>query len=234
MREVKDYLDKELNRFVLANVIILLLLAGQLDVLSNAKTILVFGINLTSIIAVASPLYIYVFFFNYIYSPKLKTRLIFWWNDMPGCTIFSDILMGKIKDSRFTQAEAVEKYDAIYIKISEYKNGDEANQIRNYENASWYKIYQRYKNEKAVLDALRGQLLCRDACVATFSMLVMLGLLWFIGYGYYLNCKCGIFLVLVYLFSNLAARLRAKRLVLTVIALDISSGKKKTGAEQSE
>ena len=64
MRDIKDYLDKELNKFVLANIIVVLLLSGQLDVLTDAKTITAFGISLANISIIASPMYIYVFIVN--------------------------------------------------------------------------------------------------------------------------------------------------------------------------
>lgn len=234
MREVKDYLGNELNKFILANIIIVLLLSGRLDVLSDAKTITVFGISLANIGIVASPMYVYIFVLNYIYSPWLKSKLVFLWCNMPGCTIFSDIKNCITNDPRFTKKDVMKYYADVYSAIECYDPCEEKDKILKYENSSWYKIYRKYKEDAAVRDAMRGQLLCRDACVATVSMILLLVIMSILGYGWFFNCKSFLFLIFVYILSNIAARLRAKRLVLTVIAVDIATIKNTSGMKLNE
>lgn len=234
VQNVKDYIDKELNKFVLANIIVVLFLAGQLDLLSDTKSISVFGISLANLGIVASPMYVYIFVLNYVYSPETKDKIVFWWGRMPGCTIFTDIRQGSIHDPRFTQETIIEKYKDIYNKITQYVYDGKIDKAHLYENESWYKIYSKYKNKGAVSDALCGQLLCRDMCVATFSMLMMLFVAWFLGYGYIFNYKCVIFLVVVYSISNAAARFRASRLVLNVIALDAGNDEDQSEGDSNE
>lgn len=224
MRDIKDYLDKELNKFVLANIIVVLLLSGQLDVLTDAKTITAFGISLANISIIASPMYIYVYVVNYMYTSDAKDRIVFLWKTQPGCTVFSRIKKGKIDDSRFTKEDVVKQYSEIYQAIDNC-DGDKG-KLRSVENSSWYKKYRIHKDEGAVKDALRGQLLCRDICVISFNMFILLILLYIIGYGYLFNGLCFLFLFFVYIASNAAARYRAERLVLNVIAIDVNSEKK--------
>ncbi len=220
MRDIKDYIDKELNKFVLANIIVVLLLSGQLDVLTDAKTITAFGISLANISIIASPMYIYVYIVNYMYTPDAKDFIVFLSKTQPGCTVFSRIKNGEIDDLRFTRADVLKQYSGIYQEIDNC-DGDKG-KMCNVENSSWYKKYRIHKDEGAVKDALRGQLLCRDICVISFNMFILLILLYIIGYGYLFNGLCFIFLFLVYFSSNVAARYRAERLVLNVIAIDIS------------
>lgn len=220
MKNVKDYINNELNKFVLANIIVVLFLAGQLDFLTDTKSVSVFGISLANIGIVASPMYAYIFVLNYAYSPEVKDKIVFWWGCMPGYTIFTDIRQGRINDPRFTRETIVDKYKDTYKKIEQYVYDGKFDKAHLYENKTWYDIYQKYKEKGAVSDALRGQLLCRDMCVATFSMMLMLLFAWLLGYGYIFNYKCLIFLLFVYGISNVAARFRARRLVLNVIALD--------------
>ena len=223
MRDVKDYIDKELTRFVLANIIIVLLLSGQLDVLSDAKSISAFGISLANISIVVSPMYIYIFLLNYMYSSKFKTFIVYWLCDIPGKTVFSRIKSGKIRDPRFANEEVVNKYKDIFLEISEYINSGSTSQIGDYENKSWYKIYQKNKDNNAVLSALREELMVRDMCVLSFNLIILLGLLYSIGYGYLFSGFSFLFLFVVYILSNVAARYRAECLVLNVIAVDICS-----------
>ena len=121
----------------------------------------------------------------------------------------------KVTDDRFTKESILEKYNEIYVNMPSDKKDRE-----KYENAQWYKIYQKHKNDSKILTSNRDFLLCRD--------IVILTLMLFISYCIFsmlkvvdFSCEVIFILFLELVVSDIAMRGKGKRLAYNVISEDV-------------
>ena len=90
-RNLKEYRDKELKWFLLANIILMLIGSGVLD-FGKLDSISISDISsLLGITAVSSAIYIYTFILDSILPSRVKVFLVFLWKRQPSCTIFTDM-----------------------------------------------------------------------------------------------------------------------------------------------
>lgn len=159
------------------------------------------------------------FVMDSLFSSKLKETLVFFGKmKVPGASVFSRIKNGKLKDNRFTNAEASQKYRVVIENIPE-------NNAENFENAQWYKLYNKCKEQGAVVSTHRDFLLCRDLYITTISifLLSIIGMIsQLIKFSWILLIYLGAMLIL----TNLATHNKAHRFVNTVVAIDMATGDK--------
>lgn len=235
MSNLKDYRNKELKYYTIANIIIVLLASGLyvdlikfitgISEVANENT----GSMVTKILSdlagigiLSSVIYVYIFVIDSIISSDLKYKICYLhFCDKPGCTIFSKMRDGEV-DDRFTREDVVQKYEVVYKKLSEMKDGKSK---KNYENKEWYSIYNNYRDKGMIVGANRDYLLCRDLCVATLSMIVAY-LIFVLVTEVKLDCKIILFLIVEFIFMDIAFWAKGMRLARNVIALDIHNSQK--------
>lgn len=223
MGNLKDYRENELKKYILANVISMLFLSGELNLNISDSFIGInsLGIKITSIVALISLFYLYVMVFDSLLSDKMKFHLVYLWRKFPGETIFDDIQQ-KDGDIRFTALKALDYYKDIY---SEIENISYLREKCRYENQEWYRIFSSVKNEGAVISAHRDYLMLRDMHVATWLLIFIYGI--FGGIGVIpLNLSIIAFLLFFIVITNIATIHKGKRFVYNVIACDMGKEKK--------
>ena len=214
---IKDYREKELKTLVIANILMIFCLNGLITfdgILeeNNYMKLLVTIINSGLFAAI-----IYTMFsvFDCMISSMLKRYIVFWWSPMPGETIFSDIRTDA-KDERFTSAEAIEAYQDVYNNLPSEKKA-----CCQYENSKWYDLLRQHESETKVLIAHRDYLMCRDMATMTALMICVYTILSAVMKLITFDKKAVIYLAVVYLVCMIAARVKSKRFVKTVIACDL-------------
>lgn len=221
MNNIKDYREKELKTFVIANILVILYLIGTItfDGIIENDSYIQLLITIINSSLFSSIIYAMVTVCDCVISSNLKRYLIFWWNPIPGETIFSDIKIST-KDNRFTTSEVALTYKEIY------KNMPTDKKTRyKYQNSNWYSLLNKHESETKVQVAHRDYLMCRDMATSTILMLIVYFLLSLILNLITFNLKALIYLFVVYLICIIAAKTKSKRFVKTVIACDIHSSK---------
>ena len=219
---MKEYRKEELKYYVIGNILIILLLSDVVkklwgysqgipeNIIENIAKLL--GVSLLS-----SIIYIYVFILDSIVPSKLKQFIIFFPFGEPGKTIFQKIRKKNI-DSRFTQEDTVVKYSSIYTEQDSIKDKKKQEE---YQNSKWYSIYQSIEDNPTVVQSQKDFLLNRDMCIITIVIGVIYVIISKVS-GLYEIRKIVIYwlggeLIVTYV----AAKSKAKRFVLNVIAKDI-------------
>lgn len=218
MQDLKDYRNKELKSYVIANIILLLYLDGYFKLFSciTDTTLELIKLFVPSF-AGLSIFIVYIFVVDSLIPSKLKTKLVFWNKLQPGYKIFSEILEGKL-DGRFTLEKVKNRYAYIYENMPK-----EAYDKEKYENDKWYSIYNNYRDNKMIEVSQRDYLLCRDLTVITLLLIVVYIAIYSILLNNCFNCKFLIFLILEYLVLKWVCYNKAERFVYNVIALDINN-----------
>lgn len=100
--------------------------------------------------------YILALFLTYLLPSEWKHRLIFlrWRYPLPGCRIFSDLM---IKDLRISREELVREHGKLPT------GADKQNKL-------WYKIYKTKQSDKVVLNSHGRWLLFRDLFAISFIL----------------------------------------------------------------
>ena len=216
MNNIKDYREKELKNYVIGNVLFFLVFSGKI------QKIIEFGINnsvniwgtIIESALLSSIIYIYIFLMDALIAGNHKFKICYFpIEKMPGYTIFSD-MKKKVNDDRFLQEDVLVKYKHVYDNMP-MKNRDK------FENANWYKIYDECKDEAKVFTANRDYLLCRDMNIITIWLLVAYIIAVFLMKILVFSWNVILFLVLEYIATNIAMRVKGKRLAYNVIAVDI-------------
>lgn len=216
---IKDYRGKELTAYIVANIAIMLLLSGALDINDASKNdtlpnYLVNAILRSAILATA--IYCFVFIADSIIPSRLKEHMLYLkFGAMPGQVVFSKIAKG-YSDKRFTTWQVLEKYKQIYEEMPDAKTERYA-----YENAKWYGIYNKYRDMTMIQVSNRDFLLCRDLYISSITMIVVY---FFAVYSLSLiafHCAFFIYLIIMSLLLNIAARIKACGFVFNVIAKDL-------------
>ena len=211
---IKDYKYKELKQYVLAYLLITVASVG----LYAKNTIEAAGLlpTLFSMIAIdtlAGAICALVFVLNELWSDKSKRRIVY--KNMPSDTVFSDIASGKIDAAGFDLAKAQEMYA--------YLSAAPANQ----QTAVWNDLLRKCMDDGRgnVIEAERMQLMTRDICMSTISLLIMTIVVLFILTFIYSNVLIPIkmlyipliYLVIMLFVTKRAAKSRADRTAVLVI-----------------
>lgn len=160
-----------------------------------------------------------VFLGDCLISSNVKNKLVgFYFIPLAGSTIFTKISCCKVKDARFTNEEAKKMYESIISRIPKNK------EKFNYENSCWYKIYQKYKGDGAVVQSQKDYLACRDLYIECILFMLM----YFISiliFPSFVRFSWGFLFILVVVGTiiNCATHTKMNRFVNTVIALDIAN-----------
>lgn len=223
-KNLKDYREKELKFYVVGNVLVMMLLTNSLvtfyedtSAVNAVNSLLGIGKDFFSLATIMSLVYVFVFIFDSLIPGHIKDWICsIPCGELPGKTIFDKIKSGEIKDVRFTQVQAQRKYCQIYEEL-EKLSGEER---KRYSNSAWYKIYQAIENEPKIFTANRDYLLCRDLCIATIGILFIYLALCLMGIVSF-ACNVGIYCLIEIVVTNVAMRMKQKRLVVNVITVDI-------------
>lgn len=225
MKDVKDYRDRELPLFVIANVLVFLIVHNLVsiaadDIPGSTKVLSeVFSSAIFSAVA-----YGFILMIECLFTSGLKEKLVYLFGifSLPGCTIFSDI-QKKNRDNRFSYQKLLERYPAIYKGLP-----TEEKIRKGYENEHWYAIYAKHRDVQMVRVSQRDSLLCRDVFISVLAMIGMyivtcLSKLVSFNFQYFL------FLVLMAVITNIGANRKAARFAYNVIAYDLNNPQKKEG-----
>lgn len=221
MVSLKEYRDKELKFFLIANILLMIFSSGIIKLenteieywVANAANLI--NITIFSVIS-----YIFTFVFDSIIPSSIKLRLLFLGKKQPSYTIFTDML-NKLEDNRFTIEEVKYKYKNIYKKINEPSFQDKD------QTTFWYQIYNKHREHPIVFGSNRDYLMLRDMHSQIFALIVVYFLFSFLFRVILFSCSYVIYLMLMILFLNIAGRTQGKRMVYHVIAIDINEKNKK-------
>jgi hypothetical protein len=216
-KDLKDYRQKELRYYVIANITLLLLLLDFFHISQPENSIQ--GIELISnflnLTILSSAIFVFTFIIDSLFGADLKIRLIA--KHLPGEKVFTEIKQ-KNPDKRFTRDTALNVYSAIYNSMPQDKN-----EKYIYENSEWYKIYHNYRDITKVMISNRDFLLCRDIYFSTISIIVIYLVLTLVFRIIDFDWRYIGYLLIMLILSNYGTRNISKRLVYNVIAYDIAN-----------
>lgn len=205
---MKSYKEKELKYYVIFCIFVYLRIHfDENTTISNFWTL--FEPLLTSPI-----FYIFAILLDSLYSSYAKFQIIYFGQGMPSRKIFDKIQNGKLP--WFTSEKVKSAYKDLY---SSMPSGPERYE---HQASQWYEIYIKYRDngiESLDISATEYRIL-RDINIATVNLCIV--------YLVY-SLICGkfywayiIFLIVAFLLTNLAARIKGYRWVFNVIAYDIN------------
>lgn len=217
---IKDYRYKELKQYVLAYLLIAISSVGFYTEESvKSMGLLPSLFSMATIDALVGATCVLVFVFNELWSDKAKTKIVY--RKMPSATIFSDIASGKIDATGFDLIKA----QRMYVHVSKA--------TENQQTAEWNRLLKKSRDAGwgNVIEAERLQLMTRDICMSTISLLIMTGIVLVVLMIVYMNVCNPIkmlaiplaYLVAMLFISRTAAKKRADRLVTMVIKNDVQS-----------
>lgn len=213
-RNLKEYRDKELKWFLLANIILMLVGSGVLD-FSEVESISISDISsLLGITAVSSAIYIYTFILDSVLPSRVKVFLVFLWKRQPSCTIFTD-MEKNFEDDRFKLEDAKKKYSQIYERIESEPDSFDQTPL-------WYEIYNKHRNNTIVFGSNRDYLLLRDMHSQTIVTILAYILLWWFSGLLTFSWKFVIYLAIMTACLNIGARVQGKKMVYNVLSVDVN------------
>lgn len=223
MKNIKDYREKELKLYIIANVLLILATSNIISYNQSTESIEYFKtiIEILNISLISGFISIIAFLSDSIYSNGMKSKLvnIFGLIKQPGEKVFSDIFKG-CKDIRIEKNDALNSYGNIKSRIDELEG--KSKEKRKYENSQWYKIYHKYRNEEMIFVSNRDYLLCRDIFISTVSIMILYISFTLIFKIIKFSSIYFICLLVLLVISNISCHLKAKRMVFNVIAYDLS------------
>ena len=219
---VKSYKEKELRQYVLAYLLVTIASVGfqtvaELQVSGNVAnvTMPIFQMIMTDIFIGA--ICVLVMIMNEIWSDNMKTKLVY--GQLPSDSIFTRVSNDRIDSTGFD----LDKAKAIYVHLfsaSATKQTEE-----------WNKLLRKCKNSEYnnVVEAERMQLMTRDICLSTISLLIMnfIAIIVFtiINKNICISIKMLgvpiIYLIIMLIVTKIASRNRANRLLMLVIKNDV-------------
>jgi hypothetical protein len=215
MKNLKKYRKKELSSYIIANIAVMLFLSGFFHFSQFEIQIIEIISNFIKISIISSVIYILTFIADGLFSSEFKIWLI--GGHSPGEKIFSKIKKGTF-DKRFTCEEAQKIYSKIYESLPKEKKDKFI-----YENAEWYKIYNKYRNVKMIMVSNRDFLLCRDIYFSTIVNIIIYLVLTFLLKAIVFDWRYIGYLTVMLILSNLGTRNKGSRFVSNVIAFDIAN-----------
>ena len=223
MGDIKDYRDKELKLYALANIFVIIYIEKIITIEGllnqNDKSTALFVTIFNSALFL-SILYIFVLLSDSLFSESIKNKMIYFWGHLPGETVFSRMKI-KVKDIRFTQQQVLEQYKSIYDNMPSQRE----NKYR-YENAAWYTIYSRYRDNKMVYVSNRDYLICRDMTSSTVVILILYSIFSVALQLIPFKIECVIYLAVMFILTNVATRTKGDRMINNVIICDLQAKNK--------
>lgn len=220
MGDIKDYRDKELKLYALVNIFVIIYIEKIITIEGllnqNDKSVALFVTIFNSALFL-SILYIFVLLSDSLFSESMKNRIIYFWGHLPGETVFSRMKI-KVKDIRFTQQKVQERYKSIYDSMPSQRE----NKYR-YENSAWYTIYSRYRDNKMVYVSNRDYLVCRDMTSSTVVILILYSIFSVALQLIPFKIECVVYLVIMFIVTNIATRTKGERMVNNVIICDLQA-----------
>lgn len=215
---VKDYKEKELRQYILAYLLITIAsVALQTNFSADNANFLNTLLKMAAIDIWVGGLSVLVTILNEIWSDTAKTWFVY--GSMPSDTIFSEIADGK-KPFCFDADAAKKKYE----KLSTYPP--------NKQSAEWYKLLRASREAECgnVIEAQRMQLMTRDICMSTLTLLILtlltVGILSVLkpdDQEYWRIFSVPVLYLSVMIFATkMAAKNRARRFVELVIKEDLT------------
>ena len=218
--DLKDYRKKEIPMLLLGNILVLLYFLKIFDVTQISKDNmewinLIFTILNSTILS--SVLYIFTIVLDGIFSDKIKYKLLYlFFGKMPGEVVFSEIKKNN-KDIRFSYEDLYKNHPEIFDNMP-----SEIKAQRKYENKEWYKLLKKHQSKDMVFQSHRDSLMLRDMYCNNILVLIMY-LVLSVGFGVLkFSLHYIIFVILLTVLLNIAARNKGKRFVYNVIASDMS------------
>lgn len=214
MKNLKDYRDKELKWFLLANILLMIISSGLL-VFGETVDSWIKGLSSALNVTVfSSAIYILTFIFDSVVPSHVKVFLVFLWKKQPSATIFTD-MERKFSDNRFTLDDAQNKYANIYETLKG-KSG------KYDQTALWYEIYNRNRDNTIVFGSNRDYLLLRDMHAQTIMLIIVYISLSHITNIIAFSKEYILYLTLMIILLNISARVQGKRLMYNVLSVDIN------------
>jgi len=202
--------------FIVANIFVLIALSPlRIDeYYYQLNTAQVF-IELIDKALLYSAIYVFSFLADSLFTGELKMRLLYFGKSSPGEEAFSYLKNGN-GDHRFSTQRLFERYNVIYENIPKDEKARRA-----YENDHWYQIYNRYRDVSMIYNSNRDYLLCRDLYISTLIIVIC----------YSISCcvlslfsyECIFYLLAMIIGTNVASRVKGRRLINNVIAYDLHS-----------
>lgn len=159
---VKNYKEKELRQYVIAYLLIAVASVGfQTQVVCNEVTSLTSFFQMLITDVLIGAICVLVFVFNELCSDRIKSKLVY--GKLPSDTVFSDIAENKLDATGFE----LEKARVMYAELS---TAPAAKQT-----AEWNVLLRKSRDDERgnVVEAERLQLMTRDICMSTLSLLIM-------------------------------------------------------------
>ena len=218
MENIKDYRNKELTWYIIANILILFcMLSGfNLNITSEVSSTAEIVNKVLGISVFSGIIYVFVFILDSIFDSTTKKYIVNLKFKLPGQVVFNNLKNKKYKDIRFTLEDVENKYKDIYDNMP-----NEKKEKCNYENKNWYNIYKKHKDDKMIFISNRDYLLSRDMNISTVALLIIYILLTVFNVIPFESIYI-IYLIFMIFITNLITRQKSKRFVLNVIAHDLS------------
>ena len=214
---VKDYKEKELRQFILAYLLITVAsIALHTDFSADNADLLDTLLKMAAMDIWVSGLSVLVVILNEIWPDAMKTKIVY--GSMPSDTIFSEIAAEE-NEFCFDVDVAKEKYKRFSTLPPDKQS------------AEWYKLLHARKEADCgnVIEGQRMQLMTRDICISTLSLLILTLLTVAIftalkpdGQEYWrIFAVPVLYLSVMFFVTKVAAKNRARRFVELVIREDL-------------
>ena len=178
---------------------------------------------------ISTMVYIFSYTLDSILQGKVKDRLIWPLNGIPGKTIFTEIRKNN-KDERFTTDIALKAYGDLYKKIDDEHCDEKREKIQN---AFWYKLYQKYENQAQIYICQRDFLMFRDMTAMTLWIIIACIIMSKLT-EIELPCKLRLYLCIELGVMWVAARVKGKRFAYNVIAKNLAEYEEKEYALKAD
>lgn len=215
MNNLKDYREKELKMYIIANIFIMILLNNDFELMKIQENWFYLIVKLTGTTLVSASIYIFVYLADSIFSSELKSKLLYFMGHQPGEKIFSTISHSS-KDLRFTTERVKSRYKDIYDNMPNNQKDR-----YKYENDKWYEIYNKYRDIGMIHFSNRDYLLCRDMYISTVALILSYTILSVFTKNIELEWNAILYLIIMLLITNISYRVKRKRFVYNVLAHDL-------------
>lgn len=217
---MKAYREKELKWYIFAYLFLLIGISSSGLISSGSANWLSSIEKLLSSSLLAGVICTLAFVFDCLYTAELKDVLLcVGFATLPGKTVFTRILKGKINDMRIDVNKAKDKYKEIISGLPFNEK-----EKKKYENIKWYALSLIHEDDPRVKTAHRDYLLSRDLYTTTITMFVLTVAAMGFRVVQFSWIPVG-YLTAMLVLTNIAAHSRAHRFVNNVIAVDLNSKK---------
>ena len=217
--DVLGYKEKELQYYVLGNVIVMIsaskLFMTFINDAGSGEGVIMLLKLLTGASAAGVLIYVYTFLLCALIGGDTKIRIAYFRIGKPkGYSIFSDLKQDP-KDIRIKKADVLKKYSEAYDNMPKDKAEREL-----YENDLWYGIYHKYRSVDMIKSSHREFLAFRDMTIITIPLCVLYLVLVALGIDTY-RWYIVLFFIIELILTNIAMRKKGERFVKNVIVLDL-------------